>query len=64
MIQRTFARDWPVRLNDRQDTTYLAGQTYTLSDDLHEAAEAAGVLEAVAAPKKAAGKGKAGHEPD
>lgn len=40
----TFAKDWPVRLNERQDTIYLAGMAYPLDSDMEGRARAAGVL--------------------
>ena len=40
----TFTKDWPVRLNERQDTTYLAAVSYSLDSDMERRARAAGVL--------------------
>lgn len=42
----TFVKDWPVRLNERQDTTYLAGHSYPLDDETAGRAQVAGVLKA------------------
>lgn len=59
----TFAKDWPVRLNERQDTTYLAGVAYPLDSGMEASARAAGVLAEDTAIEEAAAKTKAKRAP-
>jgi hypothetical protein len=59
----TFGKDWPVRLNERQDTTYLAGVSYPLDDDMAARARAAGVLDEPSVPSSEQPKAKAKRVP-
>lgn len=61
----TFAKNWPVRLNDRQDTTYLATVSYPLDDDTAARARAEGVLvlDEPSAPAEEQPKAKAKRAP-